>query len=369
MTIASETKSVDVENLSKTFGSFAALQNVSFAITEGSTVALLGPSGCGKTTILRCLAGLELPDSGVIQIGEQTVYNGRAGTNLPPERRNVGVVFQSYAIWPHMSVAENIGFPLKLRGVSKATIFNEVTRLLDMVGLSSARDKMATQLSGGQQQRVAIARALISAPRLVLFDEALSNLDAQMREQMRMELQLLQARIGFTALYVTHDQTEAFALAEHVIVMNRGSIETSGHPEHVFRNPATPFVAEFMGLNMLAGTATPPERAGCASFTLGAASLTGKIAGHDRIEAGAPIVLGIRKEHLSLQRHDCDLPGEDFNSIEGEVVASSFLGVSREYLLKAGSVEIKAISDVHDHKIGDRVRLNVRKDNVLVYSK
>jgi iron(III) transport system ATP-binding protein len=350
MTPAAAPSSVEVFGLAKSFGSFAALTDVSFTIAKGSTVALLGPSGCGKTTILRCLAGLERPNGGVIRIGGQTVFDAAAKINLPSERRDLGVVFQSYAIWPHMSVAENIGFPLMLRRVPKPVIQAQVARMLDMVGLQSAGAKLATQLSGGQQQRVAIARALISEPRLVLFDEALSNLDAQMREQMRLELKVLQTRIGFTALYVTHDQMEAFALAEHVIVMNRGTIETEGHPETVFAEPATPFVARFMGLNIIEGRLAA---SGAPVVEVAGLSLRGTAGpGMGQGAAGSAIAC-IRKEHLILAPMGAPVP-PGMNQLPADILASSFLGLSREYLLRVGDFEVKAVSsrtDLTDSRI------------------
>ena len=224
---------VKVDNLRKRFGDLAAVDGVSFEVGDGHTLALLGPSGCGKTTILRSIAGLEAPEHGSIAIGGRAVFDSASRINLLPEERGLGIVFQSYAVWPHMSVADNVGFPLRVRGMAKAERAARVGRILEIVGLSAARDKPAPELSGGQQQRVALARALVHEPRLVLFDEPLSNLDAQLRDQMRLELKVLQDRLGFTAIYVTHDQAEAFALAESVLVMNRGRIETVGPPREV----------------------------------------------------------------------------------------------------------------------------------------
>jgi iron(III) transport system ATP-binding protein len=177
---------VTIKNLVKTFGDLTAVNGVSLEIAEGHTLALLGPSGCGKTTILRCLAGLETADDGVIEIAGRTVFDKQAGINLMPEQRELGIVFQSYAVWPHMTVAENVGFPLRVRGLPKREIQDRTARVLELVGLSATKDKGATALSGGQQQRVALARAIIHAPRLVLFDEPMSNLDAQLRAHMRM---------------------------------------------------------------------------------------------------------------------------------------------------------------------------------------
>jgi iron(III) transport system ATP-binding protein len=355
------TLSLEVEGLAKSFGAYTALQSVSFALPKGSSAALLGPSGCGKTTILRCLAGLEQPDAGRITVGGQSVFDAAAKRNLPPERRDIGVVFQSYAIWPHMTVAENVGFPLKLRRVDRATMKTRVDRMLDMVGLQSSGAKMATQLSGGQQQRVAIARALISEPQLILFDEALSNLDALLREQTRLELKLLQQRIGFTALYVTHDQTEAFALAEHVIVMNRGTIETSGDPIQVFDMPATPFVARFMGLNVIDGRIIQPGLIEIA----GGVRLQGIEA--PRQPDGANAIACIRKEHVVLMPHG-QRPPAGWNSIGAEIVASAFLGINREYLVRIGDVEIKAISTQPDLLPGQPVWLSFESRHCIIFA-
>ena len=241
---------------------------MSIAEGQGGTLALLGPSGCGKTTMLRCIAGLETPSQGLIEIGGRVVFDSARGIDLKPEDRALGVVFQSYAVWPHMSVAANVGFPLKVRRVPKSELDARVDRILDIVGLSAWREKPATELSGGQQQRVALARALIHEPSLVLFDEPMSNLDAQLRDQMRLELKLLQQQLNFTAIYVTHDQSEAFALAQTVVVMNRGRIETVGPPEEVVRRPKTPFIARFLGLQCMAGNIAGADvrRAGWAAL-------------------------------------------------------------------------------------------------------
>ena len=259
---------VKVRDLRKRFGDLAAVDGVSFEVGEGHTLALLGPSGCGKTTILRSIAGLETPEHGSIEIGGRAVFDGASRTNLLPEERELGIVFQSYAVWPHMSVADNVGFPLRVRGVAKAERAARVDRILEIVGLSAARDKPAPELSGGQQQRVALARALVHEPRLVLFDEPLSNLDAQLRDQMRLELKVLQDRLRFTAIYVTHDQAEAFALAELVVVMNRGRIETIGSPREVFRRPRTPVRCALPRAQCMAGNIAGADvrRAGWAAL-------------------------------------------------------------------------------------------------------
>jgi iron(III) transport system ATP-binding protein len=238
---------IELTQLSKRFGGQTAVEHVDLAAAEGELLTLLGPSGCGKTTTLRMVAGLEEPDTGTIRIGTRTVFHAVKGTNVPPETRGLGMVFQSYAIWPHMSVAENVAYPLRMRRVPRAQRTDMVRQVLDLVGLAGLEDKPATKLSGGQQQRVALARALVFEPEVLLLDEPLSNLDAKLREQMRFELRIMQRRIGLTALYVTHDQDEALTLSDRLVVMNAGVIEQIGTPEEIYERPATRFVAAFIG--------------------------------------------------------------------------------------------------------------------------
>ncbi len=252
---------IRISDLTKRFGDHVAVDGVSLEVAEGHTLALLGPSGCGKTTILRCIAGLETPEQGSIDIAGTVVFDKGARINLMPEQRELGIVFQSYAVWPHMSVGDNVGFPLKVRGVANAERQDRVARILDLVGLGTSKDKPATELSGGQQQRVALARALIHEPRLVLFDEPMSNLDAQLREQVRLELQVLQARLGFTAIYVTHDQAEAFALAETVVVMNRGKNRDRGPTAPSVPSPRNAVCRALPRLQRPAGTCRRAQHA------------------------------------------------------------------------------------------------------------
>jgi iron(III) transport system ATP-binding protein len=371
---------VEVEGLVKRFGGQAAVDGVSLEVAEGHTLALLGPSGCGKTTILRCLAGLETPEQGFIAIAGRVVFDRAAGVNLMPEARALGVVFQSYAVWPHMSVAENVGFPLKVRGVKRAELRERVARILDLVGLGAWIDSPATQLSGGQQQRVALARALVHEPPLVLFDEPMSNLDAQLREEVRLELKVLQQRLGFTAIYVTHDQAEAFALAERIVVMNRGRIDTAGAPKDVFHRPATPFVARFLGLNVIGGTvaqvaAGPPfgagmgERrhaAGYAQVALpGGAALWGEIGQDQTLRVGAPALLCVRKEHVGLCAADA-ARDDAAQFLSGSVKASSFLGLVEEYALDVGGVELCAVQPYAGVQAGDAVQVRLRPRDCIV---
>ena len=359
---------VTIRNLTKRYGDLNAVDGVSLTVGEGKTLALLGPSGCGKTTILRCMAGLETPDEGHIAIAGKVVFDHAARINLMPEQRELGIVFQSYAVWPHMTVAENVGFPLKVRKVAKAEARERVVRILDIVGLGAAIDKPATQLSGGQQQRVALARALVHEPRLVLFDEPMSNLDAQLRDQVRMELKVLQDRLGFTAIYVTHDQAEAFALAETVVVMNRGKIETMGPPRDVFHRMHTPFVARFLGLHAVEGKAVAVFGRQ-AEATLGEGITLRGTRGDDRlIPDGAPVLVCVRKEHVAIRRLAAGAaPAADGESYAGEIRAASFLGLQEEYIVAVGGVELRAILPPSDMQAGDRVEVSIRPDDCFIF--
>src|SRR5690242_18704974 len=262
---------LQVENLHKEFAAaggarVAAVQNVSLSVPEGKLLTLLGPSGCGKATTLRCIAGLERPDSGHIAIGGKTVFDSKEGVLVGPAERGIGMVFQSYAIWPHMSVFENVAFPLRVsrvRRYGKAEIAVKVKAALETVRLGGFGDRRATQLSGGQQQRLALARGLVAEPRLILLDEPLSNLDAKLREQMRFELKRLQMKLGLTAVYVTHDQSEALALSDEIAVFNQGRVVQRGTPLDIYRNPNCEFVADFVGsTNFLRGSVRSPAGIG-----------------------------------------------------------------------------------------------------------
>lgn len=250
---------VEVSQLGKQFPTeketVRALRGISFSVPEGSLLTLLGPSGCGKSTTLRCVAGLEQPDSGTIRIGERLVFSSEAKKFEPPERRPVGMVFQSYAIWPHMTVFDNVAYPLKGHGLGKAQIAQEVHRVLSLVGLADLADRPSPQLSGGQQQRVAVARALVANPSVLLLDEPLSNLDAKLRQHMRLEIRELQKRSGITAIYVTHDQEEAMAVSDEILFMVDGAIVEGGQPEEIYRRPRKKLTAEFFGeANFVPGT-------------------------------------------------------------------------------------------------------------------
>src|SRR6266542_5462030 len=245
-----------IEHLTKIFsGSVRAIDDVSLKIQPGEMVSFLGPSGCGKTTTLNCIAGLEHPDQGLIQVGDFVMTDGVRHIFLQPEERGLGMVFQSYALWPHMTVADNVGFGLRIAKVSNAEIKRRVNDILELVGLGGMGSRYPFQLSGGQQQRVALARAVVAEPRVLLLDEPLSNLDAKVREAARIWLRDIQKRLGITAVYVTHDQAEALAMSDKIAVMHAGRVEQFATPQEVYDQPATRFVAEFIGAtSFLKGT-------------------------------------------------------------------------------------------------------------------
>jgi iron(III) transport system ATP-binding protein len=238
-----------VEGLSKSYGSNVIVDDLDLEMGEGEFLVLLGPSGCGKTTTLRCLAGLETPESGVIDFNGRPVFDSAKGVNVPAHKRDIGMVFQSYALWPNMTVRKNIAYPLKVRRMREALAGGRVEEAADMVNCGHLLDRYPVQLSGGQQQRIAVARGLAARPDLVLFDEPLSNLDARLRDQVRTEIHRLHERLGFGAVFVTHDQSEAFALGDRLAIMRAGKMEQVDTPQGVFDQPATEYVAEFIGMS------------------------------------------------------------------------------------------------------------------------
>jgi iron(III) transport system ATP-binding protein len=240
-----------VRSLTKRFGGkspMTAIDNLDLEIEQGEFLVLLGPSGCGKTTTLRCIAGLETAEEGSISFGDRTVFDASRGVNAPPNKRNLGMVFQSYALWPHMTVRKNIGYPLRTRGIKGDQASQWIEEVAALVDTSSLLDRYPAQLSGGQQQRVALSRGIVARPDLVLFDEPLSNLDARLRDLVRTEIHELHARLGFTSVYVTHDQVEALALGDRLAIMRDGALEQLATPETTFEEPATDYVASFIGM-------------------------------------------------------------------------------------------------------------------------
>src|SRR6478609_5729024 len=239
---------ISIQNLQLKYGDFVAIENLNLDIGDGEALVLLGQSGCGKTSTMRCLAGLEEPSSGRIIIDDVVVFDSEKGINLPPNKRNVGMVFQSYAVWPHMTVAQNVAYSLKQKKLSKNEIDERVMEALTLVGLEPYADRGASLLSGGQMQRVALARSLVMRPSVLLLDEPLSNLDARLRDRLRIELRALQQKLNLTSVYVTHDQGEALALADRIALMQNGRLAQVGSPGEIYENPASASIADFLGV-------------------------------------------------------------------------------------------------------------------------
>jgi iron(III) transport system ATP-binding protein len=335
---------IEVKGLVKTFvdGTGAqvnAVDHVSFQVEEGRFYTLLGPSGCGKTTTLRCIAGLEKPDRGEIKVSDSTVYSSSTGAFVPAYRRQIGMVFQSYAIWPHLTVLENVAFPMR---VSKERISNDeirkrVREALEQVEMAGLEDRMATQLSGGQQQRLALARALVRRPKVLLLDEPLSNLDAKLRERMRIELRELQRRLRITTLYVTHDQLEALSMSNTIAVMSSGVIVQHGSPREIYDQPKTQFVAQFIGsTNQISGELAGPAGEGQGKVKTPIGELSCSVL--NGLSAGADVVVVVRPESVVLHQQK---PGQGINVIEGKVAAAMFLGEYVDCSVELGKVTLQ----------------------------
>ena len=336
---------VELAGLAKSFGGgaqgVAAVQDVSLVVPKGSFVSLLGPSGCGKTTTLRMIAGLETPDRGSINIGAATVFDAARRIDVAPARRQVGFVFQSYALWPHMTVAENLAYPLRRAGVAQADIAARIDATLAMLKAGHLKARYPGELSGGQQQRIALGRAVINtANQVVLFDEPLSNLDAKLREDLRMEIRALQEDLGFTAIYVTHDQAEAMSMSDHVVIMREGRIERAGAPAEVYHDPRSRYVADFFGAhNIVIGTVRALETAAALDLalvdtplgTLRAAVPAGKVLATG---AAVEVIVPIEGLHLSATRTTSD----DFAA---RVTGVAFYGNHFDIGLVAGGAALR----------------------------
>jgi ABC-type Fe3+/spermidine/putrescine transport system ATPase subunit len=325
-----------VRDLVKRFGQATAVDHISFEVRQGEVLTLLGPSGCGKTTTLRLVAGFERPDRGEIEIQGRVVAATGRRVYVPAEQRGLGMVFQSYAIWPHMTVFENVAYPLAARRVGRAEVQRRVEEMLDLVGLGGLGRRSAMLLSGGQQQRVALARALVYRPSILLLDEPLSNLDAKLRGQMRLELQRLQEQTAVTVLYVTHDQLEAMALSSRLAVMNEGRIEQIDAPQEVYECPRTPFVEDFLGRVLrFPGTAVAREPRGHLVRLDGVpAPLLAAAAPAQAFTPGAAVIVAIRPEHVRLE--EADLAGAADNLVRCQVEKMVPLGGECELLLRLG---------------------------------
>lgn len=334
---------VHIQHISKAFGDNVVLKEFNDTFRDGEFITLLGPSGCGKTTMLRIIAGFERPTQGELYIDDQLVSGSK--TFVPPERRNVGMVFQSYAVWPHMNVFDNVAYPLTLKRTPKADIAKEVARVLSIVHLSQYASRFPNQLSGGQQQRVALARALVAAPKLLLLDEPLSNLDAKLRESMRFEIKEIQRNLGITVVYVTHDQTEAMAMSDRIFLVNRGVVQQSGSPEEIYNRPVNQFVADFLGK--------------VAFFK--ATSENGLLRIHDMGQSLAydgpkkgNIELAIRPENIRMSK----TPAE--GALKGVLEQSYYLGDVNDCRVRVGNAVVRVIAEGFSHRVfhnGDEVYL------------
>ncbi|HKB73109.1 MAG TPA: ABC transporter ATP-binding protein [Burkholderiales bacterium] len=330
--------SVELRSLTKRYGSVAVVDGVSLRVEHGLLVCLLGPSGCGKTTTLRLIAGFIEPSAGQIAVGDRVV--SAPGRTLPPERRNMSMIFQSYALWPHMTVAENVAYGLKLRKLDRDTIGRKLKAILATTRLEALAGRYPGELSGGQQQRVALARALIVEPEILLLDEPLSNLDANLREEMRFEVRRLHDQYRYTTVYVTHDQSEAMTTADLIAVMNGGRIEQAGSPEDIYDRPRSEFVARFIGSSNI---------------------LKGRNLDEDRIEfAGTPLrCSGARlpssgETAVSIRQHDIRLmpkaPDATENVVPATVVRQVFLGSSRDYIVQvADGTQLRVVTSAQDN--------------------
>ena len=347
---------IEVQSLVKTFdrGRVRAVDDVGFSVPSGKVLTLLGPSGCGKTTTMRSIAGLETPDSGIIKVGDRVVYSSGQRVNRRPNQRGTGMVFQSYAIWPHMTVFDNVAYPLQgTRGVRKATVRERTLTSLRLVGLEHLADRRAPNLSGGQQQRVALARALVAEPEVLLLDEPLSNLDAKLRESMRQEIRELQQKLGITTLFVTHDQMEALAISDLLAVMLKGKIIDFGPPERIYARPRSRSVAEFIGMaNIVRLSAVAKD----GDLWVGESPIGRVWFPHEGAAPEGCSVL-IRLEDVQLVGEDAS---DDVNVWPGRVLSALYLGGHFDCVFDVAGVRFRAeVPRRHRPKEGDAVKIHV----------
>ena len=340
---------VRIEHVFKRFGDVTAVSDFDLTVKDGEFVSLLGPSGCGKTTSLRMIAGFERATEGEIYIGDHCVSSHIKNTFVPPEKRDIGMVFQSYAVWPHMTVTENVAYPLKIQKVPKEERAARVAEMLKLVHLDEYGSRYPHQLSGGQQQRVALARALVMRPGLLLLDEPLSNLDAKLRESMRFEISSIQKELGITVIYVTHDQSEAMTMSDRVVVMSRGVIQQIGTPYEIYRNPANKMVADFIGLvNFVEGDRVYISGTGV-SFP-NTSGITGSA------------TIAVRPENITMSRTS--------GTIEGTLVHRFYLGDAVDYRVQCKHHVIRVIvkgAELKEFTDGEKVYLDF--DKIMVFDR
>ena len=341
---------VTIKHITKAFGDNVVLKEFNETFQEGEFITLLGPSGCGKTTMLRIIAGFEKPTSGELYIDDQLVSGGK--TFVPPEKRSIGMVFQSYAVWPHMNVFDNVAYPLTIKKTPKAEIKKSVERVLAIVHLSQYAERFPNQLSGGQQQRVALARALVAAPKLLLLDEPLSNLDAKLRESMRFEIKEIQRQLGITVVYVTHDQTEAMAMSDRIFLINRGVVQQCGTPQQIYNEPANQFVADFLGkVDFFKGEA--------ANGRIVFPAMGGQSIPYDGPRTGK-VEVAVRPENIYFT--------ED-GALKGVLESQYYLGDVDDCRVRVGETLVRVIANGYEFKNlhnGQQVSLGVR--DIMVFA-
>jgi iron(III) transport system ATP-binding protein len=334
---------ISIEGLRKYYSfegrTIKALDDVDLTIPANQIFTLLGPSGCGKTTLLRCIVGLETPDDGEIRIGDDIVWSKAKGIAIPTEKRGLGMVFQTYAIWPHLSVFDNVAYPLQIRGLAKGLIRERVAEVLRFVQLEGVERRSATRLSGGQQQRVALARALVAEPKVILFDEPLSNLDAKLREETRKELKAFLGKLSITAVYVTHDRVEALALSDSIAVMRSGSIVETGTPQKIYFDSDHRFVADFIGRANLVKAVVQEQEADCTVIDCALGRL--RCRRHDGA-IGSQLTLCLRPEFIHIVRNG--VRGSE-NVLRGAVESLTFVGEVYEAELQVGGERLLARID------------------------
>src|SRR4051812_34271495 len=363
---------VSLRNISKTYpgSKVKAVDNLSLDIPEGQIFTLLGPSGCGKSTTLRVVAGLEAPDEGAIYFDDVPVVVTDKNIMVPPDKRNIGMVFQSYAIWPHMTVAQNVSYPLRMRKIPSARIRDRVAEVLALVGMAGMEKRPGPLLSGGQQQRVALARAIVTEPRILLLDEPFSNLDAKLREQMRLEVKLLQKRLNITVLFVTHDQIEALSLSDQIALMQSGRIQQQGSSRGLYDDPANAFVRDFVGRTLLfRGKVQSIGRSGAAVAVHGASECIVSAHSHDPgMSEGNEVFLGVRPEDIDVLAATGSSPPP--GAISGRVGAALFLGERIEYHIEVDrQKQISIYGDRHtSFKDGATVWLRLRPEGHSAWS-
>jgi multiple sugar transport system ATP-binding protein len=353
---------IEVKNLRKVFGNVVAVDNVSFAIQKKEFLALLGPSGCGKTTILRMIAGLEIPTQGEIYLKGRLVFSSSKGIFVPARQRTVGLVFQSYALWPHMTVFENIAFGLKVKRENNKSIVEKVNDILAYMQLDKMQKRYPQEMSGGQQQRVALARMLVNKPDILLMDEPLSNLDAKLRLEMRVEIKNIHSQTGATTVYVTHDQVEGQTMASHIAVINRGLIEQMAPPKTIYRRPANLFVADFIGcpaINMMEGQ-TGRQGHDCGVFIEKGHMFLSTT--YKNLPTGIKVVAGIRPESIIIAEQ------EQANYLEGQVLTVLSSGPETVLRVRCGgqTLSLLAAQEI-SLSSGDRINLVLPPDSIIVF--